>query len=196
MPASSRSELRATNVRVRKRKEAKRRKTHSQCRNLPAAARAWIGRARLSALHRGARLRDVGPFSSGPGQASWDVVSAGVTRRRLSQSSESTPHAGPNAGGHDARTRPGAAVTNRRPQAPASRSDPPVSPADRPLGERERRGVSQNNKAKSKHFDLFKQIGQLRGANFCCACSDRARLAFNDSLCGNYASESVCMTRS
>ena len=76
---------------------------------------------------RGSSQRDVGPKGSGPGQASWDVVTRmirksglpvfrpdhpqlnkllGVTQCLLSQSSGSTPRTGRNAGEHDARTRP------------------------------------------------------------------------------------------
>src|SRR5580693_9766923 len=58
------------------------------------------------------------PKGSAPGQASWDVVSTGVTRLRLSQSSGSTPRTGHSAGQHDARSRPGAAVTSRYARAP------------------------------------------------------------------------------
>ena len=76
------------------------------------------GAPRLSAFHRGSRQRDASPKGSGPGQASWDLVSAGVTRGRLSQSSGSTPRTGRNAGEHDARTRPGVAVTSRHARAP------------------------------------------------------------------------------
>jgi hypothetical protein len=86
---------------------------------------------------RGSRQRDVGPKGSGPGQASWDVVSAGVTRGLLSQSSGSTPRTGRNAGEHDAQTRPraecmapraGAApappwLSTPRPKAPLSERD-------------------------------------------------------------------------
>jgi len=48
------------------------------------------------------------PMAAAPGQASWDVVEAGVTRSFLSQSSESTSRTGLSAGQHDARSRPGA----------------------------------------------------------------------------------------
>jgi len=75
----------------------------------------------------GSSQRDVGPKGSGPGQASWDVVTRmirksglpvfrpdhpqlnkllGVIQCLLSQSSGSTPRTGRNAGEHDARTRP------------------------------------------------------------------------------------------
>jgi len=47
---------------------------------------------------------------SSPGQASWDVACAGVTRARLSQSSGSTPRTGRSAGEHDARSRPSAGL--------------------------------------------------------------------------------------
>ena len=78
------------------------------------------GAPRLSAFHRGSRQRDASPKGSGPGQASWDLVSAGVTRGRLSQSSGSTPRTGRNAGEHDARTRPGAeCMAPRASTAPA-----------------------------------------------------------------------------
>ena len=48
----------------------------------------------------------------------------GVTRPFLSQSRDSTSRAGRSTGGHDARSRPGAAVTNRRPQGPHSLRQP------------------------------------------------------------------------
>src|ERR1700761_1349866 len=72
-----------------------------------AAARRSLC-ACLPAFHHGSRQRDVGPKGSAPGQASCDLVSTGVTRGLLSQSSGSTPRTGRNAGEHDARTRPGA----------------------------------------------------------------------------------------
>jgi hypothetical protein len=51
---------------------------------------------------------------SAPGQASWDLVRAAVTRLRLSQPRESTSHLGRNAEGHDARNRPGAGLRSPR----------------------------------------------------------------------------------
>ena len=75
-------------------------------------------RARPSAFHRGSCQRDASPQGSASGQASWDVVSTGVIRCLLSQSSGSTSRTGRNAGEHDARSRPGVAVTSRRPRAP------------------------------------------------------------------------------
>ena len=101
-----------------RKKEAERRQTRVTTAAPSPVQRPPCGRARLTAFHRGSRLRDVSPKSSGPGQASWDTVVAGVTRRFLSQSSECTSQTGLNAGRHDARTRPGAAVTSRRPRAP------------------------------------------------------------------------------
>jgi hypothetical protein len=41
--------------------------------------------------------------------------------------------------------------------------------------------ITQIDNAKSKHFDLFKQIADLRGANFFAACVARAFFAFKDS---------------
>ena len=84
------------------------------------------------------RLEPLGLSAAGAtsGQASWDAAgrpilycrpnrgaktsrsSTGVTRARLSQSRESTSRTGRNAGPHDARSRPGAAVTSRRARAP------------------------------------------------------------------------------
>src|SRR5579863_9717365 len=82
------------------------------------AARALPGalahRRSTAVLARGT----AGPQGSAPGQASWDVVSTGVTRCLLSQSSGSTPRTGRSAGQHDARSRPGAAVTSRYARAP------------------------------------------------------------------------------
>jgi hypothetical protein len=49
-------------------------------------------RARLSAFHHGSHLRELfHPKGSASGQASWDVVCAGVTRLRLSQSRDAPP---------------------------------------------------------------------------------------------------------
>ena len=99
-------------------KEAERRETRSQPPHPAGCGARRALRARLSASHHGSCQRDVGPKGSASGQASWDVVSPGITRRRLSQSSGSTPRTGRNAGEHDARSRPGTAVTNRRPREP------------------------------------------------------------------------------
>jgi hypothetical protein len=102
----------------RKSKEAERRQTRIQ-RPHPAGCGARRAlRARLSASHHGSCQRDVGPQGSASGQASWDVVSPGVTRCLLSQSSGSTPRTGRNAGEHDAQSRPGTAVTSRRLREP------------------------------------------------------------------------------
>ena len=88
---------------------------------LRCGERVRRGHARLSAFHRGSRQRDASPKGSGPGQASWDPVSAGVTRGCLSQSSGSTPRTGRNAGEHDARTRPRAeCIVPRASTAPRS----------------------------------------------------------------------------
>ena len=118
IPVSSRSALRATNVR-KESKEAERRQTRSQRPHPAGCGARGAPRARLSASHHGSCQRDVGPQGSASGQASWDVVSPGVTRCLLSQSSGSTPRTGRNAGEHDARTRPGTAVTNHRPREPS-----------------------------------------------------------------------------
>jgi hypothetical protein len=107
------------NVRTEKNKEAERRQTRSQ-RPHPAGCGARRAlRARLSASHHGSCQRDVGPQGSASGQASWDVVSPGVTRCLLSQSSGSTPRTGRDAGEHDAQSRPGMAVTSRHARAPS-----------------------------------------------------------------------------
>jgi hypothetical protein len=104
-------------VSVRRKRKAERRQTHSPL-HLPVQRAPCKGalayRRSTTVLARGT----ADPKGSGPGQASWDVVCAGVTRHRLSQSSGSTPRTGRNAGEHDARTRPGATVTSRRPRAP------------------------------------------------------------------------------
>jgi hypothetical protein len=56
------------------------------------AARALLERARLSAFHHGSHLRELfHPKGSASGQASWDLVCAGVTRLRLSQSRDAPP---------------------------------------------------------------------------------------------------------
>ena len=117
MPIPSRSLLQATNVR-KESKEAERRETRIQPPHPAGCGARRALRARLSASHHGSCQRDVGPKGSASGQASWDVVSPGATRRRLSQSSGSTPRTGRNAGEHDARSRPGTAVTNRHPREP------------------------------------------------------------------------------
>jgi hypothetical protein len=74
--------------------------------------------ARPPAFHHGSCQRDVGPQGSAPGQASWDVVSTGVIRCLLSQSGGCTPRTGHSTGEHDARSRPGVAVTSRHARAP------------------------------------------------------------------------------
>ena len=104
-------------------KEAERRQTRIQPPHLSGCGARGAPRARLSASHHGSCQRDVGPQGSASGQASWDVVSPGVTRCLLSQSSGSTPRTGRNAGEHDAQSRPGVAVTSRHPRAP-----PPAPP--------------------------------------------------------------------
>src|SRR5579862_2169124 len=94
-----------------RKKEAERRKT------LIRILRA-LRRVRLPAFHRGSCQRDASPQGSASGQASWDAGSTGVTRCLLSQSSGSTPRTGRNAGEHDARSRPGVAVTSRHARVP------------------------------------------------------------------------------
>ena|GEM_PF-6842885 len=73
----------------RKRNAGKRRvTTAASC----DAARALLERARLTAFHRGSRLRELfHPKGSASGQASWDAVCTGVTRLRLSQSRDAPP---------------------------------------------------------------------------------------------------------
>ena len=114
----SRSALRATFHERKKSKEAERRQTRSQRPHPAGCGARGAPRARLSASHHGSCQRDVGPQGSASGQASWDVVSPGVTRCLLSQSSGSTPRTGRNAGEHDAQSRPGMAVTSRHARAP------------------------------------------------------------------------------
>jgi hypothetical protein len=66
--------------------------------------------------------RFLGLGFSTSGQVSWDAVQAEIIRAFLSQSSGSTPRTGRNAGGHDARSRPGAdCVGPRAGTAPAVR---------------------------------------------------------------------------
>ena len=77
------------------------------------------GRARLPALHCGSR-QGLSPVGSAPGQASWDAVSAGVTRLLLSQSRESTSRTGRSTGEHDAQNRPGADCKSARGDRPCS----------------------------------------------------------------------------
>ena len=103
-----RSFWRACPSKLQRRREAERR----QVRVAPSASfQDAATRCLRSASARrrstcGSSQRDVGPKGSGPGQASWDVVSLGVIQCLLSQSSGSTPRTGRNAGEHDARTRP------------------------------------------------------------------------------------------
>jgi hypothetical protein len=105
-------------VSVRKKKEAERRKTLIRILCTLRYSSRLARRARQSAFHHGSCQRDASPQGSASGQASCDAVFAGVTRSLRSQSSDSTSRTGRNAGEHDARSRPRAAVTSRRPQAP------------------------------------------------------------------------------
>src|SRR5579862_5962654 len=103
----------------KRKRKAERRKTLIRIlRNLFGRGSRLARRVRLPAFHHGSCQRDASPQGSASGQASWDVVSTGVIRCRLSQSSGSTPRTGRNAGEHDARSRPGVAVTSRRPRVP------------------------------------------------------------------------------
>src|SRR6202044_1375808 len=83
----------------KKRREMERRKTqantthtHTACGTrhgeggLPRPS--TFGRARLPAFHLGSRQGDLRHPRRNPGHASWDLVRTGVTRLRLSQSSE------------------------------------------------------------------------------------------------------------
>jgi hypothetical protein len=86
--------------------------------NDPLTRTARFGRARLSAFRRG--------FGRGFQASTFRLRArfpgtrpcAGVARACLSQSSGSTPRAGRNAGGHDARSRPGAACEAARRHRP------------------------------------------------------------------------------
>src|SRR5580698_8245592 len=61
--------------------------------HLADAARALSERARLPAFHHGSHLRELfHPKGSASGQASWDVVSTGVTRLRLLQRTAASGH--------------------------------------------------------------------------------------------------------
>jgi hypothetical protein len=105
----------------------------------PLARTVRCGRARLSALRRGSRQALTPDAASG--QASWDAGQAGVTRPRLSQSSGSTPRAGPSTGRHDAQSRPGAACETARGHRPrpairiASGCAPRLGEVCRPLSD-------------------------------------------------------------
>ena len=105
-------------VRKKKKKEAERQKTLIRILCTLRYSSRLARRARLPAFHHGSCQRDASPQGSAPGQASWDVVSTGVIRCLLSQSGGCTPHTGRNAGEHDARSRPGVAVTSRYARAP------------------------------------------------------------------------------
>ncbi len=136
-------------------------------------------RARPSAFHHGSCQRDASPQGSASGQASWDVVSTGVIRCLLSQSSDSTSRTGRNAGEHDARSRPGVAVTSRRPRAP---HPVPISQGHR-LTSFTANGIdcrysNRRGNVKANHFRsrLFKQTGMLRGPNFCSVYAGRVSL--------------------
>jgi len=130
-PVVSRSLLQASPKNERKKsKEAERRQTRSQRPHPAGCGARGAPRARLSASHHGSCQRDVGPQGSASGQASWDVVSPGVTRCLLSQSSGSTPRTGRDAGEHDAQSRPGMAVTSRHARAPS------LAPLARVIGQR------------------------------------------------------------
>jgi hypothetical protein len=125
--------------------------------------------ARLPAFHHGSCQRDASPQGSASGQASWDVVSTGVIRCLLSQSSDSTSRTGRNAGEHDARSRPGVAVTSRRSRAP---HPVPISRGHRltsfTANESEAPYSNRCGNVKANHFRarLFKQNTTLRGPDF------------------------------
>jgi hypothetical protein len=102
----------------KKKKEAERQKTLIRILCTLRYSSRLARRARLPAFHHGSCQRDFGPQGSAPGQASWDVVSTGVTRCLLSQSGGCTPHTGHSTGEHDAQSRPGVAVTSRYARAP------------------------------------------------------------------------------
>jgi hypothetical protein len=103
---------------------AERRKAH------PTRCRAASNQRRRRSMPSGAAARTSGARSpsvallrlspglstpdSTPGHASWDVVQAGVTRPRLSQSSDSTSRLGRSTEGLDARSRPGAECIDPR----------------------------------------------------------------------------------
>ena len=129
-------------------KEAERRETDvSVLRAKRARQRAQSRSALASRRSTAVLARRLSPPDSAPGQASWDVAGAYdlmdrqpgrrsyAFPRALSApacpSPGSTSRAGHSTGRHDARSRPGAAATNRRPQAPHSLHQP-LSPGWRP----------------------------------------------------------------
>ena len=102
-----------------------------------------------------------------------------VHRRRLATLPASTSRAGHSAGRHDTRSRPGAEVTSRRPRAP---HPVPISQGHR-LTSFTANGIdcrysNRRGNVKANLFSsrLFKQIGMLRGANFCSVCAGRVSL--------------------
>ncbi len=116
-PVPSRSALQATNVR---RKKARKRNADRRVANLRTFRVRRAQSAARSPLGVPPRLLPEGHSSQGSasGQASWDVVSPGVTRCLPVPVQRSTPRAGRNAGEHDAQGRPGVAVTSRHARAP------------------------------------------------------------------------------
>jgi hypothetical protein len=165
-------------------KEAERRQTRIQPPHLSGCGARRAPRARLSASHHGSCQRDVGPQGSASGQASWDVVSPGVTRCLLSQSSGSTPRTGRNAGEHDAQSRPGTAVTSRRPR------EPTLAPLARVIDQRpctraRLPTISQTRNAMSRSYFPLQLMPIWRDILRCANCDSVAtsvRFEHKDSL--------------
>src|SRR6202051_2839056 len=140
-------------------KEAERRQTLGSTAASCDAARALSERARLTAFHRGSLpVGSIRPKGSASGQASWDLVCAGVTRLRLSQSRDAPPT--PVVMPGDMMPKPPGSGLQIRPRAPHP-LHLTVCLRKASLGERDFYGVTYAETiVKSRHFKVDR-IGSL-----------------------------------